>query len=59
MKHVVIDWTGTAVRWWTKKKEGKVNIVLGFFFLCTYSFSSSSNSLLIRFNAILGDELKV
>ncbi len=25
----------------------------------TYSFSSSSNSLLIRFNAILEDELKI
>lgn len=25
----------------------------------TYSFSSSSNSLLIRFNAILKDELKI
>jgi hypothetical protein len=33
-------------------------VLLGFFFV-TYSFSSSSNSLLIRFNAILRDEIKL
>jgi hypothetical protein len=54
MKHIVINRSGAAIRWWTKIKFIKIFREL---LIITYSFSSSSNSLLIRFSAMLGDTI--
>jgi hypothetical protein len=56
MKHVIIYWTSAAVCWWTKEIRLYKKFV---YFFQTYSFSSSSNSLLIRFKAIPRDDVNL